>query len=518
MRRQARVRAVILLCLTAPSLAFGGEELVWRLDFNDPAVKKIIDAHPYATLNAGADAAATLILEVDQANKAKGRISFPLPLDELGLSGRRALFRAEISYNGVSRPRERHNGVKFMLAYTAAVDGKRFWPQWSGFPQQSSRFGSHAADTAVWRHAIRDDARDAVLTLGLEDSTGRAEFSDVRLYRLPEPVSVLSLPDIPRARYTDAAPPRGRGVMSPIRQKPEEVDEDDFKTMRDWGANLLRWQLILPRESRWRGCSVEQYVAWAATRPPVLDRVFELAERYGIWVIVDLHFLFDDSNIVLHTREGRDAIVDVWRRLAAHCRGKKMLWGYDLLNEPKTGQAAAGLESLADFNESLIRAVREVDPDTAVIVGTEGDGRALEYLRVYPYDNIIYTFHCYPPMEVTHQINPEKTPLQGYPDPEKGWDKEYLRRWLRQVREFQLKTGARVYVGEFSVVRWAPGAAEWLADCVGLFEEYGWDWTYHALREWHGWDLELTNDPASQAPDPENDRLRVIREALAAGK
>ena len=58
------------------------------------------------------------------------------------------------------------------------------------------------------------------------------------------------------------------------------------------------------------------------------------------------------------------------------------------------------------------------------------------------------------------------------------------------MRAFQEKYGAKIYVGEFSAVCWAPGAEKYLEDAISVFEEYGWDWTYHAFREWPGWSVE----------------------------
>jgi hypothetical protein len=71
------------------------------------------------------------------------------------------------------------------------------------------------------------------------------------------------------------------------------------------------------------------------------------------------------------------------------------------------------------------------------------------------------------------------------------------------VREFQLAYGAHIYVGEFSAIRWAPdnGAYRYLRDCVEVFEEYGWDWSYHAFREWDGWSLEHGTDPDDRTPN-----------------
>ena len=81
------------------------------------------------------------------------------------------------------------------------------------------------------------------------------------------------------------------------------------------------------------------------------------------------------------------------------------------------------------------------------------------------------------------------------------------------MKDFQLTYGARIFVGEFSVVRWAPGAAQFLSDEISLFEEYKWDWAYHAFREQTAWSLEdadLPYDKAAPAVTP-TDRLQVLQ-------
>ena len=70
-----------------------------------------------------------------------------------------------------------------------------------------------------------------------------------------------------------------------------------------------------------------------------------------------------------------------------------------------------------------------------------------------------------------------------------------LRKSLEPVREFQQRYQVPILVGEFGVARWAPGSDQYLTDCIDLFEEYGWDWCYHAYREWSGWSAELSSDP-----------------------
>ena len=99
----------------------------------------------------------------------------------------------------------------------------------------------------------------------------------------------------------------------------------------------------------------------------------------------------------------------------------------------------------------------------------------------------------------------------------KGWNKDYLRAQLKPVLEFQRKTGCRIYVGEFSAVAWAPGADAYLRDCIDLFEEYGWDWTYHAFREYAGWSVEHEGEDAkSLRPAADTPRKRVLLEGFRA--
>jgi len=48
---------------------------------------------------------------------------------------------------------------------------------------------------------------------------------------------------------------------------------------------------------------------------------------------------------------------------------------------------------------------------------------------------------------------------------------------------------------------------------IDLFEEHGWDWTYHGFREWTGWSVEHSNDEADgdRTATP-NDRQKLLRE------
>ena len=83
------------------------------------------------------------------------------------------------------------------------------------------------------------------------------------------------------------------------------------------------------------------------------------------------------------------------------------------------------------------------------------------------------------------------------------------------MRKFQLEHGAKIYIGEFSAIAWAEGADRYLADCISIFEEYGWDWTYHAFREWPGWSVEHEGTgPSDMRPSADTLRKRVLLRAF----
>lgn len=71
-----------------------------------------------------------------------------------------------------------------------------------------------------------------------------------------------------------------------------------------------------------------------------------------------------------------------------------------------------------------------------------------------------------------------------------------------------------IYIGEFSAIRWAPegSAVRYLSDAIDLFEAHGWDWSYHAFREWSGWSVEHGADRNDTRPAAQpTDRQRLLQ-------
>jgi len=131
--------------------------------------------------------------------------------------------------------------------------------------------------------------------------------------------------------------------------------------------------------------------------------------------------------------------------------------------------------------------------------------------------NVVYSVHMYLPHEFTHQgvFGPSAPVVYPGEIGGKKWDKAALREALQPAIDFQKAYNVHIYVGEFSAIRWAPdqSAYRYLRDLIEVMEDLGWDWTYHAFREWDGWSVEHTEnrDDHARAATP------TLREQLLRG-
>ena len=316
----------------------------------------------------------------------------------------------------------------------------------------------------------------------------------------------------------DAAP--RRGVMLPQRDPTEE----DFATLAEWGATLVRYQIMRNWSAVGDNRDLPEFAAWIDGKLDCLEKVvLPCARKYGIQVVVDLHVTpggrtEDREMAMFREKEYADAFVETWRRIATRLKGNAdAIYGYDLVNEPvQIGRAPYDYWTL---QRRAAEAVREIDPDTAIIIESNDwdSPSGFAYLSPLRMDNVIYQVHCYRPMQFTHQ-GVHGSPVGAvWPDPSQGWDRDFIRRTFEPVRAFQKRHGAKIYVGEFSAIAWAQGADAYLRDCIAVFEEFGWDWSYHAFREWSGWSVEHSCEGPGKpfVPSADNPRKRALLDGFA---
>lgn len=288
-----------------------------------------------------------------------------------------------------------------------------------------------------------------------------------------------------------------RGMMLRPNPAPSEIAE-----LGQWGANIARLQLHIVDPQAADNITLTQYQDWINTQIVQIDALLPHFAAAGIAVVLDLHTppgRFSTRtglpiHRMFHTRWAESSFIDVWKVLARHYHGNSVIWGFDILNEPATGgtQYAAKWQSIAKRTAS---AIYSIDRTRRIIVEPPyGDPGWMKQLKKLRTRNVTYSIHMYAPFEFTHQDLYGMPPNINFPGFINGryWDVAALRAVLKPVMDFQRINRVPIYVGEFSAVCYAPNnsAFNYLSAIIQVFEENGWNWTYHAFREWEGWSVE----------------------------
>ena len=486
----------------------------------------------------------TVVLKVSvPSGKAAGIHGGTLPIDLTPYYGKQIEVSCSTKHECMTKPSRSYLGFKLMLSYTDK--GIRHYPGGGG--------GLSLPADSDWRPAafvtsIPAEADAAIISLGLQEVTGTVWFKDLKIREVDVYPTVVELPEGFQCEYTDtvASLPTLRGCMSPNLNRGAKAE--DFQELARWGANVVRWQLNAPKDCR---LDREKFAATFDQHMKNLDEHLPLLRKIGLNVIIDMHcppgaryrdggiagtagtlagnVAVNESNCrIFYEKEYLDFFVDTWRKFARHYQDEEIVVAYDLINEPTQYNEVTYNYLLCQYQAA--KAIREIDPEKPIVIAANewSSAKAFTYLSPLPLKNLIYQGHMYVPGEYTHQGvgkgNMEKVlrgELKAYPGMLQGrhYDKEVLRTVLQPIRDFQLRYGARIYMGEFSAIRFAPGAARYIEDVISIFEDYGWDWSYHAFREWHNWSVEYDEDPRNNKPaTTDTERKKILLKYFSRNK
>ncbi|MHB8902959.1 MAG: glycoside hydrolase family 5 protein [Thermoguttaceae bacterium] len=490
----------------------GAADTLYQADFDSAATLEgwAGIGTPGIELASGYQNTPSLSVEVPASEKA-GHLSAKIRLPVEELRGTRVRVETMVRAENVSNPPNPWNGVKVML-HTVSGDGQ----DWQ---QQNSIFGTFDWKPIRFLAAVPQDATEATLMLGLELVTGHVWFDQVK-------VTIVS-----RRRKVDPSVKAGpvykghdlerlRGAMIG-----PHIGAEDLRVLGGpWKANHVRWQFIwggFPHGPADDG-DLDAYGKWIDSQIERLDALLPVCKEVGIRVLVDLHTppggrnQASECNLFKEARF-QECFVETWKKIAAHYRDSAQIWGYDLVNEPVEGMVAEGLMDWHALATTTARAVRQLDPDHAIIVEPApwGSPASLEFFEPLDVERVVYSVHMYQPHQFTHQGVYDAPVGTTYPGEIDGrrWDKEALRRALQPALDYQRDYGVHIYIGEFSAIRWAPGssARDYLRDVIEVMEENGWDWAYHAFREWDGWSVEHGPDRNDRSPAKEpTDRQKLL--------
>lgn len=203
------------------------------------------------------------------------------------------------------------------------------------------------------------------------------------------------------------------------------LTEYDLDTIMRSGASLVRLPIYY-RAVREINESTGEWAAGSSFDFSQIDRIVEMCEDRGIYVLLDLHGapghqskefhsgrisaespsqgyyhqLFDPNNSTYRQRTK-----ELWEAMADHYKNNTTVMGYDLLNEPFGAvdsyyypDREDGLEALWSLYDQLYDAIRVIDNKHIIVmeaIPSDKDWDTLPDPDTYSWNNVVYQFHYY---------------------------------------------------------------------------------------------------------------------------
>lgn len=259
-----------------------------------------------------------------------------------------------------------------------------------------------------------------------------------------------------------------------------------------------------------------------------LDDLIDKAERADMFVVItfrtgpgrsDFTFYRDGAGnwfpkdllieTVWQSKEAQAAWASMWRYTAERYKNRKHVAGYDLMCEPNAEDILFGIYDPAayypeyagtihDWNQfypNLVKAIRETDSNTPILVSCSGWGHPswLPYLKIVKDKYLVPSFHQYTPHAYTHQEPTANIPYPGKLDIDEdgksdSFDKAWLENLFSNISKARNTFMLPLACNEYGVRRYIPGADTFIAEELELMEKLGinhaiWMW-YPDWKEW----------------------------------
>lgn len=255
------------------------------------------------------------------------------------------------------------------------------------------------------------------------------------------------------------------------------ISEEDFRLIAEMGADHVRlpfdYNIIEDENS---GFSEEGF--------GYIDFALEMCRKYGLNIVLDLHkaagFSFDKGEQetgFFEDRRLQQRFLDLWEEMAKRYGGLHEFTAFELLNEV-TDQSYINVWN--DLVYECIARIRKHAPETPILVGSYWNNSvdAVKALRK-PYDDrVVYNFHCYSPLEFTHQgayWTDDIDPAVRMSYKQSGWDSGKFMELFREALEFAAVNNTVLYCGEYGVIDVVSpeDTLQWYRDIHTAFENCG---------------------------------------------
>jgi Cellulase (glycosyl hydrolase family 5) len=316
-------------------------------------------------------------------------------------------------------------------------------------------------------------------------------------------------------------------------------DQSYFNALADYGASWVRlsydkWQ---PQERDFLIGDADRYTGLMQDDLAALKATLDRAHKAGLKVVVAPLSLpgmrwaqnnegeFDDRLWQDKAYWGQAAAF--WRDLAKELKDHPSVAAYNIVNEPAPekkgglaehakpgamqawyGKQKNGARDVPAFYETVIKAIREVDPVTPVMAdaGWYAAADAFAYWSGPLGDpRVLYSFHMYEPYAATSAPNLKREKPYAYPgvvpfgEQQEEWNRGRVEAYLQLPLDWADKHGierSRIVAGEFGCMRRLPGCKQYLDDVLTKLDAEKLHWAFYSFREdsWDGMDYELGSD------------------------
>ena len=240
-----------------------------------------------------------------------------------------------------------------------------------------------------------------------------------------------------------------------------------------------------------------------------LDRVVGMARGAGMYAVIAFRSGPGRNENAISNRDGtvretiwsnqgaHEAWVAMLRHAAERYGPDPTVIGFSVMVEPNAYARfgfpdpqffyldhSGTLEDVNRLHADAVAAIREVDPETPVLLEPDGFGNVvwLSYITPLADAHIVYTAHDYTPFDYSHQQQaggnyPGTYDVDGQMVPV---TQAFLATYLHRLQDYVDAHGVPVALTEFGVHRTAPNAAAYLADRIAIQDLLGswavWVW------------------------------------------
>jgi hypothetical protein len=242
------------------------------------------------------------------------------------------------------------------------------------------------------------------------------------------------------------------------------VTKIDIDSLKSWGFNSVRVPMhynlfTLPVEEE----PIEGQQTWLTIGFELLDSLIDWCEEKEMYVILDLHAApggqgkdaaISDYNptkpSLWESKDNRDKMVALWRKIAQRYADEQWVAGYDLLNE--TNWDLPGGVAIKNLYKEITDSIRRVDQKHIIFI--EGNWFANDFTGLTPpWDiNLVYSPHKY------WSFNDQSS--------------------IGSFLEIKNKYNVPLYLGETG-----ENSNEWFQSAVKLYEDNNIGWAWWPLKK-----------------------------------